>query len=492
MRKRIRFPATVLCCFVAPAAWADYKADVGYSALLAELGAAMPTGSGVRVMQVEANSGGTVAAPVYLPDPNNAQFAGKTLNATSGTAASGYSSHATGVGQMFYGNSSSMAPGIGVVDAYEANDWLGAGFLGGDSQPLASSARVANHSWVGSGTAVENAQILARTDWLVQKDEFIQVVAMGNGASNQALLGSAYNGIAVGRTDGNHGQGSVALAGSAVYQAGRTRPDLVAPSAVTSVATPVVASAAALLVGVGHAGGTGLSQGSTTNRNGDTIFNAERSETIKAVLMAGADRETANTSTTADITDYRAAGHQSANGLDTRYGAGQVNIHDSYYILAAGEQDSQQDGGGSVSRNGWDYDPGFGGANGSNAVASYFFDTAGLAGAGFTASLAWNLWVNDSLAQAALPHLNLSLFDTTMDPSSPVASSASSVDNTQNLWLSLFGGHQYELRVTAAAGSAFQWDYALAWQVAPVPLPAGAWLFASGLAGLAGLGRARA
>ena len=56
----------------------------------------------------------------------------------------------------------------------------------------------------------------------------------------------------------------------------------------------MVASAAALLVEVGHNGGNTLSTDPavtfTTNRNGDTIYNAERSEVVKAALMAGASR----------------------------------------------------------------------------------------------------------------------------------------------------------------------------------------------------------
>ena len=77
--------------------------------------------------------------------------------------------------------------------------------------------------------------------------------------------------------------------------------------------------------------------GSTSNRNGAVIYNAERSETIKAALMAGASRFTFNTSTTANVEDYRvAAANQTDNGLDWRYGAGQLNINNSYNILAAG------------------------------------------------------------------------------------------------------------------------------------------------------------
>ena len=52
---------------------ADWKSDIGYTALQAELGANMPTGAGVKVTQVEASWG--------MPDPSNAEFAGKTFTA---------------------------------------------------------------------------------------------------------------------------------------------------------------------------------------------------------------------------------------------------------------------------------------------------------------------------------------------------------------------------------------------------------------------------
>ena len=155
-------------------------------------------------------------------------------------------------------------------------------------------------------------------------------------------------------------------------RAQKTRPDIVAPRGTTRGATPTVASAVALLIDQGHSD-PALSAGSTTNRNGDVIYNAERSEVIKASLMAGASRHTDNT-TDSNIADYRdTPDHQSANGLDTRYGAGQLNILESHRILAGGEQNSQEDGGG-INNAGFDYDAAFGGGDeDTNAEAHYFF-----------------------------------------------------------------------------------------------------------------------
>jgi len=69
---------------------------------------------------------------------------------------------------------------------------------------------------------------------------------MANSPSKNSLLSSAYNMIAVGRTDGGQDFGSDAI--DSVYVAGRTRPDLVAPETTTSAATPEVSAVAALLV----------------------------------------------------------------------------------------------------------------------------------------------------------------------------------------------------------------------------------------------------
>ena len=336
------FPIIAICLSVAvfiitvPAApaYAGYKDNTGYSLLQKELGVSIPDGSGVNVSLVEAatswvdhdNNAETPKVPVYLPNPANYQFSDKTLNVMSGSESELYSSHATGSGSLFFGNSS-QSPAINNIDCYLADHWIGAGFLNtgyGTPQPLSSSSRVASHSWVGSLTEPAwSSNVLRRLDWVIDTDEFIQVAAMNNGSTNIPLLGSSFNAITVGRTDSNHARGSVNL--DDTYTSGRVRPDIVAPASYTSTATPIVASAAALLVDTGHSN-PGLSTDpvttSTTNRNGDTIYNAERSEVIKAALMAGADRYT-NNDIEANITDYRSdTENQADNGLDIRFGAG--------------------------------------------------------------------------------------------------------------------------------------------------------------------------
>jgi hypothetical protein len=258
----------------------------------------------------------------------------------------------------------------------------------------------------------------------------------------------------------------------------------------------VVSAAAALLVQTGHTGGATLSSGAIDVQLGGenyTLYNAERAETVKAALMAGADRHTNNASTPANITDYRASGYQSANGLDTRYGAGQVNVLTSYHIIAGGEHGPGDIGCGTVigSCAGFDYVSGFGGANGTGRTNEYTF-TATDAQNMLTAALVWNLDVSGDLASETLHHLGLSLLDATAG-GTLVSTSASLIDNTQNLWLSLIAGHDYTLQVFSIESGDFNRGYALAWNIAaaPVPLPAAVWLIGSGMMALVGSVRRR-
>ena len=67
--------------------------------------------------------------------------------------------------------------------------------------------------------------------------------------------------------------------------------------------------------------------------------------------------------------------------------------------------------------------------------------------------------------------------------------SSESLWKTANLWMMLDADQDYAMQVKTAIGqTAFDWDYALAWQVTAVPVPVAFWLFGSGLLGLIGIG----
>ena len=455
--------------------------DVGYTALQAELGASLPDGAGLTVTIVEACIGDPCGA--WAPDPG-------TRSVTDGEGgpqvSAPYSGHATAVGNRFYGDSS-ITPAIGIpphpsVSAYEAIDWIQNGALRyGQAMgtPLISASRIANHSWVGSfkdenGIYLDDIHIdlLRRIDWLIERDEYVQVTGfIGN---SNTLFGSSRNAIAINKTGSPTNQGSRAVSGDATYSIEHTRPDLVAPESSPSAATPRVAAAAALLMHTARLNPS-LSNGSTTNRNNDTILNAERSEVIKAALMSGAERVTRNSHPTdnpADVIDYRvAAVNQRDNGLDRRYGAGQLNIYNSYHIIAASEQDSLQDSGvGNIEPAGFDYDGSFGGSSGSNSQASYFF-TTGPEAVEFVASLVWNVNIDSggypAFSRAAtLYDLDLHLFDVSDGGNwALVMDSTSANENTENIRAFLKANTPYALQVNRGSGQgSFRWDYAVAWR----------------------------
>lgn len=458
----------LVALLVAVEAQAGTLDDIGFTDLKLELGGALPDGSSIAVTQVEAPVLVACAPNMALAEFELITFNDYTLGVTGCTdgVASG---HATSVAQKFYGAVTSSSTAIGSVDLFETNDWLFSGFLNTyvAVDPGISATRLANHSWVAdAGDVNVNIDILRRVDFVVEQDEFIQVVAMVPNPTTTHLLSDSLNAIVVGLSQGSS-SGTTAL--NSIYTAGRTRPDIVAPESTVSSASPRVASAATLLMDYAHTN-TLLSNESTNSRDSSfTIYNAERSETIKAILMAGADRNTSgntNPSTDpVDITDYRVDPvNQTSNGLDKRFGAGQVNVYNSYHVLAGGEQNSTEDGGTAITNTGFDYDSAFGGLNSSNATATYSFTTGAISGQKIKAALVWNLEVLTPLTDNFYD-LDLQLIDVT-DGNAIVASSTSTIDNTENIWFDLKSNNEYQLKVIRGANQApFEWDYALAWQI---------------------------
>lgn len=434
----------------------------GYPALAALLGERLPTGRAVRVMQIEgAMTSKDERASGWAPDAGEDDLSAKRFLYPGPP-----SRHATGVARQFYGPRS-MSPDVTEVEAFPAPLWAHdtMGFLctGTHHLPRFSSARVANHSWVGGRNATDALEVLKRTDYVVERDDFLQVVGANNGPEVHKLLQCSYNAICVGRAAGRHSAGTLDL-GEDVYVAGRAKPDIVAPARFTSIATPRVASAVAMLLGFGHESGGTLSRGSYRSpRTGTAIYHAETSEVLKAALMAGADR--------GSVRGYRGdAAHRTDNGLDLRYGSGELNVLNSYAILAGGEWDSIEDDGPEGGRPGagFDYDPAFGGLDGSNEQASYRLK-APPGAQRLKVCLAWNIRVNGDTdrwnGRANLHDLDLKVYDLDHSQRLPVAESMSWVDNTENAWVEAEPGHRYEVHVLRARNQhPFRGDYGLAWQ----------------------------
>ena len=108
---RLRPVSCILSCLLlctSVSIHAGYEDDIGYTQLESEQGVNTPDGSGISVTQVEGAQSSVGSDPVYLPDPGIFQFIGKTITVKSGSASGAYSSHASGVGKSFYGNTSSI------------------------------------------------------------------------------------------------------------------------------------------------------------------------------------------------------------------------------------------------------------------------------------------------------------------------------------------------------------------------------------------------
>ena len=96
----------LLVLFWGAAAAADYKADIGYTQLQTELGSNTPTGNGVPVTQVEADTGANPNYYTYLPDTLFSEFTGKSFSfhivyKDSNYPTYGISSHATRLARIF-------------------------------------------------------------------------------------------------------------------------------------------------------------------------------------------------------------------------------------------------------------------------------------------------------------------------------------------------------------------------------------------------------
>lgn len=485
----------LLCGSLSMSARADVFDYTGHNDLVAELGGSTPDGTGVTVTLVEANTDSNLLTedadpsndhlPVdgeynFRPNVTQPHYTGKTFNIhippdTTGSDASG---HANNVARRWFSVlGESIAPGITEIDAYEANHWLDSGILsfGSGAAPIASAnlSRVANHAYIGStGNSTDDLQLLQRIDWLVDTDNFVQVAGA---TTAEPIHAFALNVIRAGRliSTGTHGGLTGALPGS-VYTSGRLRHDVLALEGTASYATARVSSVATILIGVAK-DNPGLSNGSLLDRNGQIIYHGETAEVVRALLLAGGDRDLV----TETATSGAAYSVNSTNGLHTSYGAGVANIFNSYHMLAGGEHDSAEDGGpASVGLYGFDYDTAFGGAGGSNTQATYTF-TAATGIDEFAASLAWHAEIdideviagNESTA-ATLRNLDLSLYRVTGGGDVIVANSNSTIEPTENIWLKNLAAGEYKL-VVDAIGPAFEWDYGIAWrgEVSAVPTP---------------------
>jgi hypothetical protein len=278
-------------------------------------------------------------------------------------------------------------------------------------------------------------------DYAIARDNVLAVFGLNNGVGSVPnLMASGFNGISVGLSNGNASYGTTQLTGQTIYGQARRKPEIVAPASTTSWATAIVSSAGTMLVDAG-----------TRSGNANSI----RSEVLKATLMAGATKD--------EFADWS---HTATDPLDDKYGAGELNVANSYHIQAAGEQNGQTVPASDVSATGWDL-----GAVASSSLF-YFFDLT--KEGSFSAVLTWNIEVvpngSWSSLDLHLENLDLKLYGATaFTVGDLVAESVSTIGNVELLWLAGLNPGRYGLEVSSAGLQST--DYGLAWVSSPVPEP---------------------
>ena len=422
----------LLLVFAAGCLRAGWRDDVGYTRLLQTFTSGVPTSVSAGLTQAEApDENGNF----YLPDPADTRFAGKTfINKSTG---SGISGHATGVGSIFYGIGSSLIPGTAEIDVYNANDWI-------NSLPYAETRRVQNHSWVvhtlGPANPPETTvpSINARLDFMVNQYGVVCVAGVNNGYSTTLpyFLCQAYNLISVGLTNGQHSAGFTAYDG-----AGRIKPDIVAPDGITSNSTPQVASAAGLLA----------------QKLSDPAYSVLRSNiprATKALLLAGATKD-----------EFASWTRSAAQPIDTRYGAGELNVLLAYQILLGGKVAPAPTN--VLPASAWAIDAV---RNTSDpSTRTFFFEVpAGSVSPRFSAALVWHRAVAELTYSASLSNLSLALYE--VDPGTftlgaTVQTSDSAVDNLEHIYVPDLPPGRYALQVSNASAAGA--SYAIAWRTLP-------------------------
>ena len=439
-----RFYIIAVCLVLLPIVnlSAAYKDEVRYTELVNELnlrGIPVPTGAGVGVTQVEAredtSQNGTLESNEgYAPNASSSEFSGKTITDVSNLGQDP-SDHGTWVGRNLYGNTTSISPGITAISVYETNNFLSSGWYSGT--PSTESNPLQNHSWV---TWLTNSNAAPRRmDYAVNRDGFLPIVGIYNSdfgdqetASDVSdTYGSIYNGITVGVSDGTHRYGTTTYDGT-----GRTKPDIVAPGGIpgsnpatqyTSFATPIITAAAAFLIDAA---------GSSTA--------AKDQLTLKAILLAGADK---SISANWDQTLTRP--------IDEVYGAGELDIYQSYFI----QQGGQQIVGSTIGTHGWNL------ANlSSNSSETYTINiSSGFRLRRLSVLVTWNRKVKKqgSFFNPSLANMSLELTDDS--DNSTLQSSDSAVDNIEHIWRdsgSELEAGEYTLTVVTDDAA----QYAIAWR----------------------------
>lgn len=411
------------------------------------------TGSGVKVAQVEAPlSAGSPPPfevnPAAVGQPTNLfTWVSSLGTATIYTNSVGTESwHADIVAANFYGITTGAATNVNHVDNYEAGNFFNK-FIYYPGTSI--RARVVNQSFI----FYPSDELRVNTNYDNYAAQygtiFVSGIAGVNNVEPICPPGSGYNGIGAGAY--------YAFSLPGPTDDGRCKPDIVAPdqaqapNGAVSYTTPYVSGAAAILVQAANRGDGGANTNAASNLR-----------TVKALLLNGAIKPNGWTNGT-------------ASPLDARYGAGMVNVFNSWKQLKGGqhafiESTTNSSGGahppGTNINNepvlvGWDYNTNSTTAT-SDTVKHYYFSLPGAKAFTLTATLVWN----KQRGKTNINNLNLFLYNAAN--SNLVACSTSMVDNVEHIFLPILAPGRYDLQVLKR-GSAGQVSasetYALAFEI---------------------------
>ncbi|MCC6682252.1 MAG: hypothetical protein IT445_15225 [Phycisphaeraceae bacterium] len=414
-----------------------WRQMVGFDAAYQRLRMDLPLGRNVAVGYVEGSMNGG-----YAPDANDKRLAGVTVVMHSGQAPA--SGHATYGASVAFGPGG-IAPGVKVINSFLAASFLTDGCLnvGKAEPPRDTGLQLFNHSWISAASPMA-MHALRRVDWLIDQHDVVMCAGVNNGRDSTvpALLCSAYNIIAVGTASGG---GDSSGGYTRIEVSGRCKPDIVGPRELTSFSTSAVTGCCAML----------LERAGTMDDP-----RARMSETIKAVLLAGAVK-----------TDRwsPAAGKP----LDEHLGAGVVNVDRALAALDAGPIHGAH----LLRPFGWDLV-----TLGADQQRSYRFETA-RPWCDATFVIVWNRRIDGRVAKLFggnedvwLDVPRVANFDLLLHryeddgTSQQLAASISQVDNVELIHLRQLPAGRYRLELVRRQDAFDEsWDVALAWWMAPPP-----------------------
>lgn len=413
----------------------------GYGVVVADAEAS------VSNMAWEANPGDP---KINLP-PTKFTWYDNGVTATNFTNTLGTDSwHSDFVGGFFYGPPGGVSTNVAHIQNIQADYYYSTAV----PTLVSFSAKIVNQSFDDSNTNNQATSDPAYDNYAAQYGTLF-VTGVGNGGY-VLPPSTSYNGIGVGV------YGSPSSMGPTLDN-GRAKPDLCAPTdpgyGYTSFATPLVSGAATLLHQAGWRGDGGADTNSATDLR-----------TVKALLLNGAVKPP----------DWA---NPSPSPLDPLYGAGVLNVFNSYHQLTGGKQGFIDNtsvatnsahppttaSGNVAALSGWDFNTIRNTPANNDDINHYCFEVTNSAGSGpftGTMTLVWNRQQGES----DINHLDLYLYD--MSNNNLVASSTSAVDNVQHIFVPQLPPGRYDLEVLKHAGSyvSASETYALAFDFFAVPL----------------------